>query len=495
MDYKQSDRCTVMYIFEQRTYQLDELITLLKTNYNQRRYDYVEAILSVLFDATPGNAQVLHWLYNYYNGVRKFDTLLSYLQQVLDNEPSHQQANYYKVTCCRNLKRHRDALHALALVAPGPISAQQLALLKIKLLKECGDQADALQAIDSLLKIDACHGEAFWLRRDLLEVCDADLNTMQDYFVSCTDKDDKAYCGFAIAYALDKTKQYRLAFDYYSTSAQLKRQLVDYNHQKEIDDVKNLITAFSKQIHSQETVSHSTPIFIVGMPRSGTTLVEQIIAAHSMVTGADELSDLALATTNVLQEVKPKQTFPFWADELSLADYKALGEVYLSLTKQYHKTPYFTDKMPLNYKAIGIIKRALPHAKIIHCVRNPMDTIWGCYKQIFGDGIGFSYDLKELTETYNAYRNVMAHWHRLYPGEIYDVHYEQLVTNQYPQTKQLLAYLGLDFEQQCFDFHTSERVVHTLSNQQVRQPIYSGAVAGWENYQFALNEYANQIVK
>ncbi|RYZ82878.1 MAG: sulfotransferase, partial [Moraxellaceae bacterium] len=234
-------------------------------------------------------------------------------------------------------------------------------------------------------------------------------------------------------------------------------------------------------------------IFICGMPRSGTTLVEQIVASHGRVTGGEELSELSKAAASVLNLKSVDKPFPDWASDLQGEDWYLIGQEYMRRTQNFHRTEYFTDKMPLNYKALGVVHLALPSAKIINCMRNPLDTVIGCYKQLFGDGLRFTYDLDELIEIYISYRKVMDHWKSQFPEKILDVHYENLVLNQESETRRMLDFLELDWSNDCLNFHKNSRPVYSASSSQVRQPIFKTSISGWRNYESQLEEVAQKL--
>jgi tetratricopeptide (TPR) repeat protein len=229
----------------------------------------------------------------------------------------------------------------------------------------------------------------------------------------------------------------------------------------------------------------AVPLFIVGLPRSGTTLVDRILSSHSKVKSAGELNDFALALVAAVRRDNNMAQLP--RRELvarsAHIDFAALGREYLErASATVGACEYFTDKMPLNYLYCGLIRRALPNAKIIHLTRHPMASGYAMYKTLFKDGYPFSYDLKEIAQYYGAYRRLMDHWTATMPGAIHTLSYEGLVADQLTESRKLLEFCGLEWQDACADFHRNAAATTTASASQVRQPIYDSSVAQWRHY-------------
>ena len=226
-----------------------------------------------------------------------------------------------------------------------------------------------------------------------------------------------------------------------------------------------------------------TPIFIIGMPRSGTTLVEQILASHSQVSGAGELTVLRDIIRRMAND-PDAGAYPEFVRTLGENHLRSAALEYLSeLRTRAPSASRVVDKMPGNFLYAGMIKLMLPNARIIHCVRDAAATCFSCYTQLFNSPQRFTYDLAELGTYYSSYRRLMAHWHRVLPGQIFDLHYEDLVEDQEALTRRLLEFCGLEWDESCLMFHETQRPVRTASATQVRQPIYRSAVTGWRNYE------------
>ena len=237
------------------------------------------------------------------------------------------------------------------------------------------------------------------------------------------------------------------------------------------------------------------PIFIVGLGRSGSTLIEQILASHSQVEGTEELSVLGNLSDTIAHFRPDELRFPKVLDTMRPLDWRALGLEYLDGAKRYRMTdkPIFTDKLPNNFPFVGLLHLILPNAKIINARRHPLDTCLGNYKQLFGRGLNFTYDIFELADYYKEYCHTMDHWNEILPGKVLDVHYEETVTNLEDQVARILEHCGLPFEEKCVRFHETERAVKTASSEQVRQPIYTGGMGKWRKYESHLGEWMEEL--
>jgi tetratricopeptide (TPR) repeat protein len=296
----------------------------------------------------------------------------------------------------------------------------------------------------------------------------------------------KIQLAFALAKAFEDLEDYPQAFEFLSTGNRLRYQAFNYTIDSDAELVQNIIETFSADALSRLRVDaepSKRPIFILGMPRSGTSLVEKILASHSAVYGAGELEYIyALGARLFLKEALRYQFAP-------LASYppgafRQLGKAYLQKIDLLNdRADRITDKLPFNMMMIGLIRIALPNAKIIHCVRDARDTCLSNYRQNFATGnYRFAYDLRTVGQFHNLYRKLMKHWHNVFPGVIYDIEYESLTRNPEPAIRQLLEACGLEWEQGCMDFYRSPGIVRTASFYQVRQPMYTSSVGLWEKY-------------
>ncbi len=296
----------------------------------------------------------------------------------------------------------------------------------------------------------------------------------------------KIHFAFGLGRVFENLKEYNKSFDLILEGNKLKRTSYKYIINDDVLLFNNLKKVFSSVFFSK--FSHAgnpdeTPIFILGMPRSGTTLLEQILASHSQVFGAGELKDLSSIANNICSMMNGSK-FPGSVSDLSEEALYALGSNYIENVKKHSDVERFiTDKMPYNFQLIGLIKVILPKSKIIHCVRDPMDNCYSIFKTDFAGKHKYAYDLNELGQYYNLYLDLMDYWRNIIPEFIYDIRYEELVSDQEVQTRKLLNFCNLPWEKSCLSFYKTQRKVATASATQVRRPMYSDSVQLWKKYE------------
>jgi len=308
---------------------------------------------------------------------------------------------------------------------------------------------------------------------------------------------NRIHLDFALAKAFEDIGDYPQAFKYLKSGNQLRAAEFNYDIQSDKALIESIIQAFNKEAMSRVQINAETsnkPIFIVGMPRSGTSLVEKIIASHSNVYGAGELDYMfALGTSRFLGESNNYQFQPLGS--YAPTTFETVGKDYLEQIRLLdNQATRVTDKMPFNMMMTGLIKIALPNAKIIHCVRDARDTCLSILKQNFTTGnYRFAYDQKTVAQFHNLYTQLMQHWHEAMPGAIYDVSYELLTHNPEQEIRKLLSACNLEFQEQCVNFQKSKAVVKTASAFQVRQPMYTKSVGLWEQYEQFLGPMLDEL--
>jgi tetratricopeptide (TPR) repeat protein len=306
----------------------------------------------------------------------------------------------------------------------------------------------------------------------------------------------RSYFHFAAGKICDDVGQYKAAFKHYAQGNRLAKRKFDSNGFR--GQVKDALYVYNKglqKLNAGAGLASEVPTFIIGMPRSGTTLIEQILASHSQVFGAGELNDMKAIAALASQASAFKVEYPNCIPGIPKAQYTLLGEEYLRRVRQIagDKVTRIVDKHPLNFQYVGLIFSMFPNARIIHTVRNPLDTCLSCFFQNFSKGQDYSFDLKTLGHFYNDYRRLMEHWETIYPDRIYTISYGDVVSNQKEETIKLLEFMGLEFEDSCIDFHKTQRKVNTASFLQVRMPIYSSSRRRWVNYVDELQELGRII--
>jgi tetratricopeptide (TPR) repeat protein len=302
----------------------------------------------------------------------------------------------------------------------------------------------------------------------------------------------------ALAKEYEDVGRYDESFEQLSRGASKRRQFMKYDVAADVATVDWIIEAFpSGPAGPDPTAAADSPIFIVGLPRSGTTLVERILGNHSQMTSGGELNHFALSLVDAVRGPGPGAALP--RRELVArsagVNFADLGRDYLSRAKATVGTERrFIDKMPLNYLYCGLIRRALPHAKIVHLTRHPMAACYAMYKMLFQDGYPFSYDLDEIARYYIAYRRLMDHWHSSMPGAVFQLPYEALVTDQLGTTRRVLDYCDLPWEEACARHEKNEAAATTASAAQVRRPIYDSSLSQWRNYERQLEGLRRRLV-
>ena len=319
---------------------------------------------------------------------------------------------------------------------------------------------------------------------------DADIKAMESLFSKKElPHEDSIDLAFALGKAYEDLGNFDKSMEFVTKAARLKRSSYDYSNsesKQQFDKIKEVFSAdfFSK--HPDTGSPDQTPIFILGMPRSGTSLVEQILASHADVFGAGEINDLAIVFESITKPVdkEPLRKFP---DGLTGLDGRALadlGNQYVTRIRRYsNDAKFITDKMPHNFLRIGLIRAILPNARIIHCTRDPMDTCLSIYKTYLVKGHRYSYDLSELGQYYRMYLELMDFWKDTLPGFVYDQNYEELVKSPKQQVQNLLRHCDLPWDNACLDFHQTRRRIGTASSAQVNRPIYDNSVNLWTRYE------------
>ena len=364
-------------------------------------------------------------------------------------------------------------------------------------LKTIGRLDDAIVAYRKSVELRPSAGEAYWSLANLkvFRFTDQDIDNMLENVTpeGGGDQDDQAHLAFALGKAYEDRKQYDDSFKFYKRGNAIRRIKHSYDPDRQMYDSVRQIKALTKDVFDRNIGSGSQakdPIFVLGLPRAGSTLIEQILASHSQVEGTSELLDIIAMSRKLGDKAvdNPASKYPEILTELSQGKLKELGEGYLETTRIHRSdTPYFIDKMPNNFLHIGLIHLILPNAKIIDARRHPMAGCFAGFKQLFARGQTFTYGLEDIGTYYRNYVKVMDHWDEVLPGRVHRVQYEDMVGDTENQIRQLLDYCELPFEDNCLKFYETKRAVRTPSSEQVRQPIYKGALELWREYEAHLD--------
>ena len=387
------------------------------------------------------------------------------------------------------LMRQDDALTAYQQAAQLQPPDVRLRLSIGHVQKTLGKRPESEASYKAALELDPGFAEAYWSLADLknYSFSAAEVATMEQLLASDKrGRSNEAQLHFALGRACEQHQQYPQAFAHYAQGNALKRLDTPFDIEHFERRSARIRAFFDETFFAARAGAgdpNAAPIFIVGLPRSGSTLVEQILASHSQVEGTMELPNI-VALANEFDDLLPgRDGYPETLRGASGAQLAALGARYLAQTAPLRGgRERFTDKLPNNFSHVGLIHAILPHATIIDARRHPMDSCFSTFKQHFAQGQAFSYDLEDLGRYYRCYVALMDHWDRVLPGKVLHLQYEELVRDPQTHIRRLLAHCGLPFEAACLAFHETKRSVRTASAEQVRQPLYTSGVGYWRHF-------------
>ena len=360
-------------------------------------------------------------------------------------------------------------------------------------LKTAGKQEPAIAAYRKCIALDPCFGEAYWSLANLktFRFTADDVAAMRQQLERTgLDLAHRYHFEFSLGKALEDERDYAASFAHYERGNTLRLDTVPYSHALTSNRLRRAREIFTREFYAQRAgygASAADPIFIVGLPRSGSTLLEQILSSHSAVEGTMELPEIISMTRGLRRQAGPGPNATYY-DALATLDADAvrvLGEQYIERTRIQRKTaaPMFIDKMPNNFVHVGLIHLALPNARIIDARRHPLACCFSCFKQHFARGQNFTYSLQDIGRYYADYVELMAHFDAVLPGRVHRVIYETLVDDTEAEVRRLLEYCGLPFEEGCLRFFENDRPVRTASSEQVRKPIYRDGIDHWRHYE------------
>ena len=429
--------------------------------------------------------------------------------QVLSKRHMHQQAreqterllavdranrNYrtlHAMTCV-GLGLHERAIELYRELLAGATQPADLHLSIAHSLKTLGRREEAIAAYRAAAAARSAYGDAWWSLANLktYRFEDGELERMREAeSAATTSVVDRYHLCFALGKALEDQEQYEKSFEYYARGNALKRAESRYRPEVFELNTRLQIEVCTPELFARNKdggVRAADPIFIVGLPRSGSTLIEQILASHSAVEGTHELADLPRIVVDLQGRdwSLDNPRYPAVLSQMSAADFRRLGEKYLSDTRVYRTgKARFIDKMPNNFRHLGLIHLMLPNARIIDARREPMACCFGNLKQLFAHGQEFTYSIEDIARYYRTYLELMRHWDAVLPGRVLRVQHEDLVDDLEGNVRRLLDYCELEFEPACVEFHRTERSVRTASSEQVRQPIYREGLDQWRHYE------------
>ncbi|MBJ89965.1 MAG: hypothetical protein CMO98_08920 [Woeseia sp.] len=464
--------------------------------HEDKRYIIAEAFLKRVCRLQPDDVRAVSDLAKFLENRGRYRESIAYLEPIARRLPENPDIQLLFGNMLGIVGRVDDALGAYDRCLEAEPNDPSALIGRGHMLRIVGRTDEALASYRHCTSVNPEFGAAWWYLASLPkhEMTEEEIVVMQDQLTADLLSDDaKIGLHFALARTYEQRKDFQTAWTHYEQGNKKKRELVNYDPVKTETDQKKIRDTFtSDKLQDASNREHfaETPIFILGMPRSGSTLIEQILSSHSSVEGGGELPYIMLIASRIVEKNEGSLHYTENINELGQEELDEFGQAYLQLASTHNpeSKAFFTDKMPANFPHAGLIHMLFPQAKIIDARRHPVATCLANYRQLYAQGKNQSYDLTELGEYYLEYIKMMDHWDTVMPGVVLRVDYEDMVRDIDSQVARILDHCGLPFEQSCLDFHKSERSVNTASSEQVREPIYDSALDFWRNYELYLNE-------
>ena len=466
---------------------------LAETGGRLGRLDDAERLLERCVELAPGFAPARHNYATVLYRQNKAAAALAQLDKLLTLEPDRPTYLNLKAAALGRVGEYEEAIAIWSSLLEVLPDQPRVWLSFGHALKTVGRQADSIDAYRRAVVLAPHMGEAWWSLANLktLVFTADDVAGMERQLARPDISDeDRLHLAYTLGKAFEDAGRYGPSFDHYQRGAGLRRAREGYDAAATTAHMERSRLVFTPELLTRTAGTGCPapdPIFIVGLPRAGSTLIEQILSSHSAVEGTQELPDIIALARRLggRPDRRGGTVYPECLTDLDAADFSALGEEYLARTRVHRKTdrPYFIDKMPNNFAHVGLIHLILPNAKIVDARRHPMAGCFSAFKQHFARGQNFSYDLTDLGRYYADYVALMRHFDEVLPGRIHRVIYEDMVADPETQTRALLDHCGLPFEAGCLRFHETERAVRTASSEQVRRPIFTDALEQWRHYQ------------
>lgn len=473
-------------------------LRLLATIARTRDDSYeTEQYLKRCLELAPGYAAARFDLATELAAQQRFPEAEPHIERLLATDARNPEYLGLKSQSLRFFGRNAEAIALMQQVIAENPSEARLRLAYGGLLRETGDQAGAIAAYREALALQPDLGEAYWSLADLKTVrfTAEDRAQMERYARRGSGSSGRVHLEFALGKACEDAGDYAQAFEHYARGNSLHRETIFFVPADLTLGVQHSKALYTRAFFEERLgwgSDRDDPIFIVGMPRAGSTLLEQILASHSQVEGTRELPDVPDMVRELTISAQPAGDvgYPDLVGALGPAEVGACAARYLERT-QVHRSagrPRFVDKLPGNFAHVGLIHLMFPRASIIDARRHPLGCCFSCYRQLFGRGQSFSYDLEELGLHYRDYWQLMEHFDHVLPGRVHRVHYERLVAEPAAEVARMLEYCRLPFEPGCLRFYENRRVVTTVSSEQVRRPITGDAVDQWRHFEPWLGE-------
>jgi len=448
---------------------LDAVLTLAP-NYWAARLDYVRILLDQ----------------------QKYLQAHEVIGTMLGPEPGHGDLLSLYAAACVGLGRHEPAIELYRQLLAASPGSHNLHVALGHSLKSVGRQKEAIDSYRKAAAVRPNFGDTYWSLANLKTyrfTQDEIARMLAGEAAPAADPVDRYHLCFALGKAYEDLNEYAESWEFYERGNALKR--VESRYRPEITETstRKQIEVCTEEFFSARAgvgVPDPDPIFVVGLPRSGSTLIEQILASHSHVDGTQELPDIPRIVRGIEGPRSDLENprYPGMLADLAPEDFRRLGERYMTDTRCYRgDKPLFIDKMPNNFRHIGLIHLMLPNARIIDVRREPVACCFSNLKQLFASGQEFTYRIEDIARYYNSYLELMRHWDAVLPQRVLRVHYEDVVQDLARNVRRILEFCGLEFEPACLEFYKLERSVHTASSEQVRQPIAREGLFQWRNYE------------
>jgi len=457
------------------------------------RYSDAEKLLARCLELAPSFAGARHNYAIVLNRTNKPEAALREVERLLATDPRNPGYHNLKAVVLVKIGDFAESIELFAGVLKVNPNQPRIWMSYAHALSTVGREEESIAAYGRCIALLPTCGEAYWSLANLktFRFADSQVAEMRAQLGGdALSNEDRYHFEFALGKALEDLKEYAESFRHYAEGNRLRLKDIQYMSEDATGLVRRTRRHLSAEFFAQRSgfgCSAPDPIFIVGLPRSGSTLIEQILASHSAVEGTMELQNIFNMAGRLGARASKDQgpRYPMDMADLSADDCRKLGEQYLDDTRIQRKLgkPYFIDKMPNNFMHIGLIQLILPNAKIIDARRHPMACGFSLFKQHFARGQNFSYSLEDIGHFYRDYVELMAHYDKVLPGRVHRVFHEALIDDTENEVRRLLAYCGLDFEEACLRFYETERAIRTASAQQVRQPISRAGLDQWRNYE------------
>ena len=454
--------------------------------------DDAEFLLESAIEFEPDNRFARYEYMNVLYRRQKYAQAMDEAKHLLALEPDNAQYQTGYANQCVAIGDFSEALDVYDQVLARFPETAQLHLLRGHALKTVGRTDEAITAYRTTYTTNPRCGDAYWSLANLktFRFSSDEVAAMSDQEASGElEVEDQVHFCFALGKHFEDNKDYATSFSYYDRGNELRHEQLGFSA-----DLLSSRLALQSKVMSSELFARYAgsgcpdpdPIFIVGLPRAGSTLLEQILASHSQIDGTQELPNIGALAYQLdgRRAISDQPRYPSCLEDIDASELQKFGEKFLADTRIHRRgAPFFIDKMPNNFRHIGLIHLILPNAKIIDARRDPLSCCFSGFKQLFSSGQEFTYGLEQIGQYYNDYLNLMEHWDRVLPDKILRIHHEDVVADLESQVRRLLDYCELPFEQACVDFHNTERSVRTPSSEQVRQPIFTTSLDAYKPYE------------